>query len=115
MKFIASYSKLQKCVSKTGIRGTWNEIENHQIQYRTDDRAVLNWWESTRTVTFQGRKSAAQRFSKAFVRVASRRNLLEDEADPGHEIAEFESQLKAALVDIAELKKAVQIGDARRR
>ena len=94
MKFIGGYTKLQKCISKTGISGKWREIENHQMQYRTDDDAVLNWWEATGTVTFQGRKVAVGILKRSFVRVALKKNRLEVEGTPVDEIADLRRQLK---------------------
>ena len=111
ISFLGNFRKLRKCVSKTGISGKWREIENHQMQYRTDDGVVLNWWESTGTVTFQGRKMAAREFREVFVRVALKKNLLEDESTPVDEIEDLRRQLKGALIDIAKLKEALQIGD----
>ena len=45
LKFLGDDKKLKKCVSRTGVSGKWRELENRQMQYRTDDGAVLNWWE----------------------------------------------------------------------
>ena len=111
MSFLGNVGKLRKCVSKTGISGNWREIENHQMQYHADNGAVLNWWESTGTVTVQGRKLAARKLRKLFVRVALKKNLLEDHSLPADEIDDLRRQLKHVLIDIAKLKEAVQIGD----
>lgn len=111
IRLLGNFRKLRKCVSKTGISGKWREIENHQMQYRTDDGVVLNWWELTGTVTFQGRKMAAREFRTLFVRVALKKNLLENKNTPVDEIDDLRRQLKGALIDIAKLKEAVQIGD----
>ena len=44
LRFLGDVKKLEKCVSRTGITGEWREIPKHQVQYRTDDDAILNWW-----------------------------------------------------------------------
>ena len=69
-KFFGEYKKLRKCVSRTGVAGHWREIKGHQIQYRTDDGALLNWWESTGTLVFQGPKQAIRKLRGPFLRVA---------------------------------------------
>jgi hypothetical protein len=107
LKFLGDYAKLRKCVSRTGVTGQWREIKNHQIQYRTDDGALLNWWESTGTIVFQGRKPAVRKLKGPFVRAALKKGLLEDESATDEEIADLKRQLKGALIDIAKLKEAV--------
>jgi len=106
LKFLGDLAKLKKCVSKTGITGQWREIPNHQVQYRTDEDAILNWWESTGTVAFQGPKLGVRRLKGAFVRVALKKGLLEGGRDRDEEITDLQRQMKAALIDIAKLKEA---------
>jgi hypothetical protein len=108
LKFLGDYAKLRKCVSRTGISGQWRQIKNHQIQYRTDDGALLNWWESTGTIVFQGRKRAIRKFKGPFVRAALEKGLLENQSAADEEIADLKRQLKGAVVDIAHLKEAIR-------
>ena len=44
---------LQDEVKLTGIAGEWRDLENHK-QFPADTGAVLNWWQSTGTISFQG-------------------------------------------------------------
>jgi hypothetical protein len=105
LKFIGDYERLKKCVSRTGVAGHWRKIDN-QIQYRADDGAVLNWWKSTGTVTFQGPKLATAKLEEQFVQRALKKGLVKDQrADGG--LDHMKKQLKHALVDIAKLKKAL--------
>ncbi len=106
LRFLGSDAKLRKCVSRTGVAGHWREIKGHQIQYLTDDGALLNWWESTGTVTFQGRKQAIRKLRGPFVRAALKRGLLEDESATV-EFDDLKMQLNGALTDITKLKEAV--------
>jgi hypothetical protein len=106
LKFLGSDAKLRKCVSRTGVVGHWREIKGQQIQYRTDDGALLNWWESTGTVTFQGRKQAIRKLRGPFVRAALRKGLLEDKSATD-EFDDLKKQLNGALIDIANLQNAV--------
>jgi hypothetical protein len=106
LRFLGDVKKLEKCVSRTGITGEWREIPKHQVQYRTDDDAILNWWESTGTVAFQGPKLTVRRLKGAFVRVALKKGLLEGGRDRVEEIADLQRQMKSALIDIAKLKEA---------
>ena len=77
LKFRGNYSKLKKCVLLTDIDGKWRELENRHKQYRTDDGGILNWWEATGTITFQGHGSAARQLEQAFIAVASKREAVE--------------------------------------
>jgi hypothetical protein len=49
------------------IAGEWRQGENLH-QYRADSGAVLNWWKSTGTVTFQGPEAAAGNLKTAFLK-----------------------------------------------
>lgn len=53
-KFRGTYQELQDKVLLTGINGEWRELNNGQKQYKTEDGATLNWWESSKTIQFQG-------------------------------------------------------------
>jgi hypothetical protein len=115
--FLGGLKKLKKCVSKTGISGQWRKIENHQVQFRTDDGAILNWSKSTGTVWFQGQKPAIPKLKRAFVKVATKKGLLGGELDANDEItdlrgvisevAKLTRQQKRMRVEIAELKESV--------
>ena len=102
--FRGDLAELEKCVLRTGIPGKWREIPNHQMQYRTDDDAILNWWESTGTVAFQGPKQAVKKLRREFVKIALKKGLIDDERDTDDEIADLKRQLKGAFVEITELK-----------
>jgi hypothetical protein len=105
LTFLGDIKKLEKCVLRTAIPGKWRKIPNHQVQYRTVDDAILNWWESTGTVAFQGPKQAVKKLKKAFVKIALKKGLIDDERDADDEIADLKRQLKGALVEIIELKR----------
>jgi hypothetical protein len=107
--FLGDLKRLNKCVSKTGVKGQWRKIENHQVQFRTDDGAILNWWESTGTITFQGRKLAVEKLKSPFMRAARRKDLLKGKRDTDEEIADMRRQLEGALVEIADLKEVYEL------
>jgi hypothetical protein len=74
LKFRGSYRKLKKAVTRTGLSGSWRELKSGQKQYRTADGAVLNWWKTTGTISFQGVKTAAKdELAKAFTASAKKR------------------------------------------
>ncbi len=54
LKFSGSYEKLQKYVSRTGLPGKWRDLKYGQKQYRSDEGGVLNWWQTTGALMFQG-------------------------------------------------------------
>jgi hypothetical protein len=117
LKFLGDLAKLKKCVARTGVVGQWREIPNHQAQYRTDDDAILNWWESTGTVAFQGPKQAVKKLKKAFVKIALKKGLIDDKRDIDDEITDLSGAIseitklkkrqKRMRIDIAELQEAV--------
>ena len=72
LKFLGDYGELKRCVSRTEMDGKWRDLKYGQKQFRTDDGGVLNWWETTKTVTFQGHNLAArEELTHAFIAVAS--------------------------------------------
>lgn len=70
-KFRGTYEELQDKVLLTGINGEWKELNNGQKQYKTEDGATLNWWESSKTVQFQGANDVKLEFENAFNGVES--------------------------------------------
>jgi hypothetical protein len=64
IKFQGTYEQLQNQLALTGIGGVWRDLEN-QKQYVANTGAILNWWQSTKTVYFQGGPPAAQEELKA--------------------------------------------------
>jgi hypothetical protein len=64
MKFYGYYEQLQNQLALTGIGGVWRDLENHK-QYVANTGAILNWWQSTKTVHFQGGPPAAKEELKA--------------------------------------------------
>jgi hypothetical protein len=100
LRFLGDFKKLEKCVLRTGIPGKWREHENRQKQYRTDDGAMLSWWESTKTLLFEGQKARIPKFKRAFVKVATKRGLLGGVREPDDEIAD----LPGVISEIAKLK-----------
>jgi hypothetical protein len=114
--FLGDLKKLKKCVALTSVDGRWRKIDHHQVQFCTDDGAILNWWESTGTITFQGRKLAVEKLKAPFMRAALRRGLLKGKRDTDEEIADLRRQLESALVDIANLEEVYELvrsGDGR--
>jgi hypothetical protein len=66
LHFLGTYAELQDEVLLTGIAGEWRDLGDHK-QFRADTGAVLNWWQSTGTISFQG--LAAEEFeAKLFCR-----------------------------------------------
>jgi hypothetical protein len=60
IKFYGSYEGLQNLLAFTGIGGVWRDFVN-QKQYVANTGAILNWWQSTKTVYFQGGPPAAKK------------------------------------------------------
>jgi hypothetical protein len=74
LKFIGKYGKLKTRVSRTGLAGKRRDLQNGHKQYRTDDGGILNWWETTGTISFQGSHAAARKeLEWAFIAAAKKR------------------------------------------
>jgi hypothetical protein len=109
LKFLGNYAKLKKCASRTGVTGQWRELKNGHKQFRTKGGAILNWWESSRTIHFQGRDPALK-FERMFIasvkgRVELKRS--EHPQDLQEENAALRKLLENTLVKNAALKRRV--------
>lgn len=62
MKFRGSIEQLQAIVGMTGASGEWVDKGRGYWQFRGNDNAILNWWQSSGTITFQGPQEARQEF-----------------------------------------------------
>jgi hypothetical protein len=63
------FDALREVVEFTGIAGRWAETENH-CQFRAVSKAVLNYWKTTGTITFQGPELAAAELKVMFLKRA---------------------------------------------
>jgi hypothetical protein len=63
------FDALREVIEFTGIAGQWAETENH-CQFRAVSRAVLNYWKTTGTITFQGPELAAAELKAVFLKRA---------------------------------------------
>ena len=76
LKFIGGYGKLKTRLSRTGLGGKWRALEYGQKQYRTVDGGILNWWETTGTISFQGsNRTAREELEWAFI-ASAKKHLL---------------------------------------
>ncbi|OGG94803.1 MAG: hypothetical protein A2527_01070 [Candidatus Lambdaproteobacteria bacterium RIFOXYD2_FULL_50_16] len=53
-KYNGNIEDLKQFVANTGISGTWKDGVNGAFQFKAVDQAILNWWPSNRTISFQG-------------------------------------------------------------
>ncbi len=105
MKFAGTYAELQDKLFLTGIDGEWRNLGNHK-QFRADTGAILNWWQSTGTITFQGRGLVAEEFkaklSRAIGGVKCKAGNLHDSQQ---ENAKLKKLLGDVMIENAMLKK----------
>jgi len=112
-KFLGNYSDLKRCVLRTRLDGNWRELENNHKQFRTYGDGILNWWQSTGTIQFQGEKSAATELERTFIKIASANGLLHSKhstalQDPTEEIDELKELVAEARIKIRKLKKLIK-------
>jgi predicted nucleotide-binding protein len=62
MTFKGKFDDLKRIVASLAREGKWEEVANGK-QFRSDDGAKLNWFESTGTLNVQGPKDAKERFA----------------------------------------------------
>jgi hypothetical protein len=112
MKFSGTYAELQDAVLRTGIYGEWRNLGN-QKQYRSDIGAILNWWQSTGTITFQGPGLAADEFEAKLSRaiggfkatITAEAYVTKNLHDLQQEIAELKKLLGDVMIENAMLKR----------
>jgi uncharacterized protein YjlB len=51
---VQSLAVLERIVARTGLSGVWVQLTRNHRQFRAETGEILNWWESTGTVLFQG-------------------------------------------------------------
>jgi hypothetical protein len=107
LKFCEDYAKVKTCVSKTGFDGQWRELQHGQKQYRTAKGAVLNWWTSTGTITFQGDKAAAKELEQVFIAVASAKGRLEPGDTKNLRDLHEENDILRKLIDVVLIEDAL--------
>lgn len=66
LKIRCEIAELKAMVDMTGASGQWSEKGAGHWQFRADDGAVLNWWQSSGTLNFQGPLEARQEFEQIF-------------------------------------------------
>jgi predicted nucleotide-binding protein len=57
-KFLGKIEELQQIVADIGCDGEWKELPNQVYHFTTPEGAILNWFHTTKTVQFQGTKTA---------------------------------------------------------
>jgi predicted nucleotide-binding protein len=59
-KFLGTCEELKAKVNQVGIIGEWKEdLPNGQKQFKARNGAILNWWETTGKLLYQGEQKAA--------------------------------------------------------
>jgi len=56
MKFHGEFKELQQAIENANIQGEWKDCDNGQMQFKCRIGGNFNWWETTGTVSFGGKK-----------------------------------------------------------
>jgi hypothetical protein len=100
-KFRGNYAKLQKYASVVDPDGQWRDLKHGAKQYRTDSGAVLNWWERSGKMLFQGTGPAAREFAQSFKAIASAKRRLISENDENRlDLSKQNAALLTSFVDV---------------
>jgi hypothetical protein len=62
-----NFSELRVFVQELTAVGAWRTCDGQCQQYRTDGGVVVNFWPSTGTINFQGRRDAASVLRQKFL------------------------------------------------
>jgi len=81
-KMKVSVEQLKKVVEMTGASGEWQDKGNGHWQFRCNDGAILNWWQSSGTISYQGPQTEKQEFEQ-IVDLAVAKLLSDDDERPG--------------------------------
>ena len=74
-RFRGKFDELKAVVERTGFDGEWHEHANNHHQFRADNGAVLNWWDTKKkTLQIQGSDEAKVEFQAAFEAAAADSN-----------------------------------------
>ncbi len=65
MKFHGLYDSLKQIIESIHEPGEWRKLDNNKYQFRARNGAILNFWESSGTVTFQGQNDESQKLEKS--------------------------------------------------
>jgi hypothetical protein len=69
----SDFQAVRELIATAGIAGQWTERKNH-CQFYAASGAVLSYWKSTGTITFQGPKLAAAELRAIFLQTMSRQD-----------------------------------------
>jgi hypothetical protein len=101
LKFRGNYARLKKYASLVDPDGQWRALEYGGKQYRTNNGAVLNWWERSGKMLFQGHGPAARAFEQSFKAIASAKKRLISEDDAHRlKLSEQNTTLLTSFVDV---------------
>lgn len=67
-KYYGTFSELFDAVNSTGIPGRWFYDDAGMHTFRTVRGGVLNWWQTTKTVQFQGKFDAKDHLERLMKR-----------------------------------------------
>ena len=63
-KLKVSIEQLKAIVEMTGVSGEWQDKGNGHWQFRCNDNAILNWWKTSGTISYQGPQTERQEFEQ---------------------------------------------------
>ena len=63
-KLKGDIEQLKTVVEMTGASGEWQDKGNGHWQFRCNDHAILNWWQSSGTISYQGPQTEKQEFEQ---------------------------------------------------
>ncbi|MFQ5480858.1 MAG: TIR domain-containing protein [Thermodesulfobacteriota bacterium] len=75
INYQGSLEELKAKLEEHNVKGTWSEKSDGQYQFRTQDKAIMNFWTSTGTLSFQGPSSAKQTLETSVESILNKETL----------------------------------------
>jgi len=97
--------QLKELVKSTSIDGIWDQKNHGQQQFKSSDGAILNWWPTKGTISFQGKEAAKTRLEQQLTQLINNEETTSIQALPkkkvfvvyGHD-QHSKTQLEAMLL-----------------
>ena len=69
-RFHGEFNELEILISELGYQGQWEE-DNGKMVFRSEDKAILNWWSSTGSLQVQGPTTPRTKLEEAVIQAIS--------------------------------------------
>lgn len=76
LKFNGAIVELKNAVKTTGIQGKWQADRTGKHTFRSDEGGILNWWQTSKTVQFQGKADGKSSLEQSVGKLLARKKCI---------------------------------------